>query len=155
MTQLQEKDYLELWKFFSEDAAKVKDRLWSIATWLYSLMTALLAAVFKIDSENEFFRIIILIAGICFSIYTCFMIQQFGMHLRSGWNRTKFLRKKIIGVKEVWDSGNEKSSKNCGLSSFVFGHDDGQDLPPFAQRLLLLALYYGLAFVLLIVLRIT
>ena len=40
---LEKKGYLDLWRYFSEDTAKIKDKLWTIASWLYALMSGLLS----------------------------------------------------------------------------------------------------------------
>lgn len=45
---LNKQEYLDLWKVFSEDAAKIKDKLWTIASWLYALMSGLMADMFDI-----------------------------------------------------------------------------------------------------------
>ncbi len=44
---LTKQDYLDLWKFSSEDTAKIKDKLWTIASWLYALMSGLLGFLTK------------------------------------------------------------------------------------------------------------
>ena len=51
---LTKQDYLDLWKFFSEDTAKIKDKLWTIASWLYALMSGLMA--FMLEDKAEEFR---------------------------------------------------------------------------------------------------
>ena len=51
---LTKQDYLDLWKFFSEDTSKIKDKLWTIASWLYALMSGLMA--FMLEEKAEEFR---------------------------------------------------------------------------------------------------
>ena len=41
------KNYLELWKWFTDDAAKIKDRMWTMATFFYTVLGALLGFVGK------------------------------------------------------------------------------------------------------------
>lgn len=53
-TTLTKQDYLDLWKHFSEDTAKIKDKLWTIASWLYALMSGLMA--FMLEDKAEGFR---------------------------------------------------------------------------------------------------
>jgi hypothetical protein len=50
---LENQDYLDLWKFFSEDTAKIKDKLWTIASWLFALMSGLMAFM-REDEAEEF-----------------------------------------------------------------------------------------------------
>lgn len=132
---LNKQDYLDLWKFFSEDTAKIKDKLWTIASWLYALMSGLMA--YMLDEKAGELRPVIGVVGILLSIYTCYMIHQYGTHIRTGWNVTAYLRTKIEGLEEIWQhrysSPNEDSP-------------DGNSLPGFARNLMLLAAGYGLAF---------
>ncbi len=39
---LENKDYLALWQYFSEDTAKIKDKRWAIASWGYALRGGLM-----------------------------------------------------------------------------------------------------------------
>ncbi len=136
--KLSDKDYLDLWKFFSEDTAKIKDKLWTIASWLYALMSGLLGFMFKFKPDSPVDQWMIwpmAIAGIFLSIYTWYMIREYGKHVRTGWKVTDFLRTKIEGLDEIWDS--KKTDKE----------DDEQTVPLFARRLQWLALAYGIGFV--------
>jgi hypothetical protein len=45
---LTKQDYLDLWKFFSEDTAKIKDKLWTI----YALMSGLMAFMLEDKAEG-------------------------------------------------------------------------------------------------------
>ena len=40
-------DYLELWKWFQEDAAKIKERMWTIANFFYTLLGGTLGFIGK------------------------------------------------------------------------------------------------------------
>ncbi len=51
---LTKQNYLDLWKFFSEDTAKIKDKLRTIASWRYALMSGLRA--FMLEDKAEYFR---------------------------------------------------------------------------------------------------
>ncbi len=54
-------EFLDLWKFFSEDTAKIKDKLWTIASWLYGLMNGLMA--FMLEDKAEEFRPVMGVVG--------------------------------------------------------------------------------------------
>ena len=56
---LEKKDYLELWRYFSEDTAKIKDKLWTIASGLYALMSGLLGFTVKYGDSLGFVGILI------------------------------------------------------------------------------------------------
>jgi hypothetical protein len=132
---LNKQDYLDLWKFFSEDTAKIKDKLWTIASWLYALMSGLMA--FMLEEKAAEFRPVMGVVGVFLSIYTGYMIQQYGMHVRTGWNVTDFLRTKIEGMEEVWEHRYRPAKADAG---------GGDGLPGFARNLRWLAVGYGVVF---------
>jgi len=131
---LEGKDYLDLWKFYNEDTAKIKDKLWTIASWLYALMSGLMG--FMLEDKAEEFRPVMGVVGIFLSIYTGYMVQQYGMHVRTGWNVTDFLRTKIGGLDEVWQHRYRPARAESG----------GDRLPGFARNQRWLAVGYGVVF---------
>lgn len=38
---------LSVWKYFTDDAAKIKDRMWTMASWMLTLQAGLLAFIGK------------------------------------------------------------------------------------------------------------
>ena len=97
-------DYLDLWKQFEEDANKAKDRLWTITSWLYALMSGLMA--FLLDQQNHNKILIPFGAGtgILLSLYTWYMSKELGRHIKKHWDRANKIREeKITGLTEVWD----------------------------------------------------
>ncbi len=151
-------DYLDLWKFFSEDTAKIKDKLWTITSWLYALMSGLMA--FMLDDKAGEFRPLMGVVGIFLSIYTCIMIYEYGIHITGGWRTTVFLAQRIDGLKPALDGRNPKQKGKQEVKSETrlvrilkkLGIKDIEEiLPPFAQRLMLLAIGYGLVFGVLVV----
>jgi hypothetical protein len=157
--KLKEQDYLDLWKYFSEDTAKIKDKLWTIASWLYALMSGVMGFVVKYQIEgkaagdNAFWLKAMALTGILLSLYTIFMIREYGLHIRSGWKMTDFLRGKIDGLPEIWESRKHKEATGFQkrLSTFLYGKDDGEGLPPFVKRLQWLAVGYGVGFFLVLI----
>lgn len=146
------KQDLELWKYFSDDAAKVKDKLWTISSWLFTVLGAVLGFSVKFfDIENLSFTqpvaiIIIAIIGIVMSIYAYWMITSYGRHIQITWNRTDYLRNKIEGLDDVWKSGyvntTQKKKKKKSKPS---------DIPSFAQRFRQLATGFIVVFTLLFI----
>lgn len=89
---------------------------------------------FMLDDKAEGFRPVMGVVGVFLSVYTGYMIQQYGMHVRTGWNVTDFLRTKIEGMEEVWEHRAAKPDRYP------------QGLPGFARPLLGLAVGYGVGF---------
>lgn len=156
-------DYLDLWKYFSNDAARIKDKLWTIASWLFTLLSGLLGFIAKGFKPETFAfeapKLVIVVAGVgmVLSAYAYWMIMEYGWHIRTAWNRTDFLRSKIEGLEEVWQAGHEKNEeKKTSLRSriiqflvlyFVFFSKRRMEMfPPFTHRLLALCVLFGTAF---------
>jgi hypothetical protein len=141
--KLKEQDFLALWQYFSEDAAKIKDKLWTIASWLYALMSGLLGFVVKYQIEGKetsvFWTVAMGAVGIALSYYTWYMIEQYGKHIRTGWNVTAYLRTQIKGMEAIWAS--RKSDDK----------DDGEGVPRFVRPLQWLAVGYGVGFFLVLI----
>jgi hypothetical protein len=105
--------YPELWKWFTDDAAKIKDRMWTMATFFYTFLGALLGFVGKQlvsgDSKNLIENVqepglvlVVALAGCVLSAYGIFMLCQYGKHIRIGWNRADYIRFRIEGLSEIW-----------------------------------------------------
>lgn len=137
-------DYFELWKYFSEDAAHIKDKLWTISSWLFTLLSGILGFIAKnfeqglINFTEPVLIAVAALIGLIMSIYTFYMITEYGKHIRTAWNRTNFLRNKIEGLQEVWESGHKNSQPP---------EQKTDSIPPFVKRLRWLALSFMLAFV--------
>lgn len=141
---LKDKDYFSLWQYFSEDTAKVKDKLWTIASWLYVLMSGLLGFIAKhqIELENQaeiaigkhlsFWSIAMVFVGFALSFYTVYMVREYGRHIKGGWRITNFLIDKIEGLEEVWESRKEANG--------------GKKPHDFVKRLEIFAWGYGIVF---------
>ena len=106
--KLDSNNYLELWKWFTDDAAKIKDRMWTIATFFYTLLGALLGFVGKellLDNmciDNPAFVVLIGVIGCVLSAYGIFMLCKYGHHIRMTWNRADYIRFRIEGLSEIW-----------------------------------------------------
>ena len=146
---------LSLWKYFTDDAAKIKDRMWTMASWLFTLQAGLLAFASKYLStdscnhlmiENRILVIITAAMGIVLSGFTIFMIQQYGQHIRGMWNRADFIRRQTPGLTEIWLLNNIteiiKDAEKDGKAD--------TSLPPVAKRLLWLGSWFTMVFIVLL-----
>ncbi len=101
---------VDLWKYCTEDAAKIKDRMWVSASWMFTLQSGILAFIGKhfnttdgrLVVHNHVTMAITTGMGIALSVYTAFMIRQYGDHIRGMWNRAGEVRRKIEGLTEIW-----------------------------------------------------
>lgn len=100
---------LNLWKWFTDDAAHIKDKMWTVAAFFYTLLGALLGFIMKYISAGEGLKIsepLIMIAGAfigCFlSGFVIYMLRKYGRHIRHVWNRASYMRYNIEGLSEIW-----------------------------------------------------
>jgi hypothetical protein len=112
-------DYLDLWKHFQQDASDVKQKMWTIASFLYTgLATVLgylithhgiLTSNWKEPSTIAFISLV----GLAGSEYGRYMLMSYGKHIQAGWDRADFIRGKYLKyLTEVWYLG-----KSEGLHS--------------------------------------
>jgi hypothetical protein len=153
--QLNPENYLELWKYFTDDAAKIKDRMWTIASFFFAAITALSGFMvsnilqpdrLKNPTNNQYLLIIVcsvIFFGLC--IYFKYMIRQYGYHIFNGWKRTNYLRTQIEGLSVVWFAGDSKKADEDFKGNTV------PEFPPEALRLIGFANYIAIFYALFLV----
>lgn len=156
-------DYLYI--FFSEDTAKIKDKLLTISSWLFTLLGGVLGFLAKgLETVDLAFSepklgMVVSFVGLVLNTYTYWRITEYGEHIRTAWNRTDFLRSKIGGFEEVWKAGYKEGPKNNSKTYFqklsektmfnlvLFRSKEKKEiLPQFTIRLLALCVLFGVAF---------
>jgi hypothetical protein len=154
----QTETHLSLWKYFTDDAAKIKDRLWTMASWMFTIqagITAFIAKHLKGESwgtlivENKVMIIVTCTAAIAFSFYSIFMINQYGHHIRSMWNRADLVRRQMPDLNEIWFLNNKKEIDKDQLKAGI----ENKSMPKVATRLVYMC--YGFIAVFLFLLFIT
>lgn len=116
-------NYLDLWKWFTDDGAKVKDRMWILTSFFFSLLSGLLAYIaenmIQPDKQGQFFLrfenpaivLIVAIIGVIVGCYSLFMLYQYGKHIRLCWNRADYIRFRMEGLSEIWCFNSEELEK--------------------------------------------
>jgi len=155
------KSDFELWKHFQEDANKIKDRMWTITTWLFTLKTGVIGFIFKFftdaakDDVIQYYYgmfskplivLLLAIVGIFICIYTFFMVRSYGTHISTCWKRSNFILKRNYDLLLIWKSG------------FKNPNDDLRDppaIPKEAKRIFWLVSAFGLIFLLISILSIS
>jgi hypothetical protein len=115
-----DKDDLVLWKHFQEDANKIKERMWTITTWLFTLITGLIGFIFKFftilgNSDNDqissgiflepLIVILLGIVGLFICIFTYQMVSSYGKHITTCWKRSNFILRRNPDLLIMWKSG--------------------------------------------------
>ncbi|MGI9552960.1 MAG: RipA family octameric membrane protein [Aurantibacter sp.] len=146
------KQYLELWKWFTDDASKIKDKMWIMCSFFFTVLGALLGFAGKqLDSFAPFspkepvLLSLVALMGCILSVYGLYMIQAYGKHIQSSWDRANYLRRYIGGLSEIWYAGLRRGYKKKS----ALRKTAAQGMPMVAFRLMLLMaiflfLYLGL-----------
>jgi hypothetical protein len=118
-------DYMHLWEYFSDRADMLKDRLWTMATWLLGFNSAILGFIFgtsliAFDSTGSTihapaFVLALALAGCILCLYAFFLIYDYGTHIQRNWDRAGVFKAKLPLVMEAL----------AGKSSAETGQTDG------------------------------
>ncbi len=146
--------YLDLWKWFTDDGAKVKDRMWVLTSFFFSLLSGLLAYIAEnmiqpdiqeqlyLRFENPAIVLIVAIIGVIVSCYSLFMLYQYGKHIRLCWNRADYIRFRIKGLSEIWCFNNDELEKLDRLQK----NKMKMSPPPVAQYMMIFMVFFFLIF---------
>ena len=108
--QLDEDDYLTLWKYFNDKATNVKGAMFNTLTWIIGFATALLGFVSlnltNYNSDNAVISLPLLmvvsaIAGLFICVYAWFTLQESAKHIQNNWDYANNCRKEIDGLKKL------------------------------------------------------
>ena len=104
-------DYLHLWQYFSDRTDMLKDRLWTMATWLIGLNRAILGFIFGtpwivLDPAGSTIRapafvLALALAGCVLCLYALVLINDYGKHIQRNWDRADVLKEKLPLVMEA------------------------------------------------------
>lgn len=135
-------EYMHLWQYFSDRADMLKDRLWTMATWLFGLNSALLGFIFgtpliAFDSAGSAVRapafvLALALAGCVLCLYAFVLIYDYGEHIRRNWNRADRLSAELPLVEYALGGKAKVEMKAI--------------LPPIAKHLMVFTLIYLAAF---------
>lgn len=147
-------DYIRLWEYFENRADMLKDRLWTIGTWLLGFNSAILAFIVgtklivfdKTDFAipNPSVVLILVLAGCALCFYARLLIKDYGDHIGRNWERANFLEERLPLIQEVIKKAETKENQA--------GNKKDQSLPPVARILHLFTLGYLGLFLLIAVL---
>lgn len=105
-------DLLGLWKYFQDHADTVKERQWTIGTWILTLLSGV--AAFAVSQEmlsitengisvNKPLPTCALgVVGILICAYGLIVIRQYGAHIQRNWDRADRVKEQIDGLDHFW-----------------------------------------------------
>jgi hypothetical protein len=85
-----------------------------------------------------FWTVAMCVVGIGMSAYTWYRVEPYGIPIRTGWNRTHYIRpEQLQGGDEVWTWADKTALEHEQCEGYA------TQLPRFVQGLQLLAIGYG------------
>ena len=93
---LNSSNHLNLWQHFSQEAANIKDKLWTTASWLFTLLGGVLGFIAKglepdaLAFQEPKLTAVLAWVGLVLSAYGYWMITEYSWHIRTAWNRSEF-----------------------------------------------------------------
>ena len=148
--KVKDEDLIELWKYFQNRADMLKERQWTIGTWIVTLLSGV--AAFSLNQETLSITrtgvaigkplpaLAIGVVGILICGYAWVVIRNYGSHIQRNWDRADRVKKQISDLDAFWKGENV----DCQQSH--------QALPPESYYLIViivgfLILFVGVGFV--------
>jgi hypothetical protein len=123
------KDSLELWKYFSNHADQIKERLWTTFIWHFTALSALLGFIAKsflqLDpSQNtinqpQLFSLFSFV-GVLFCVFTILFVKGYGSHINYNWDCAKRSKEKVKRLDSIinWITSQPQINGLNGLESY-------------------------------------
>jgi hypothetical protein len=118
----QDLDLPDLWKYFQDRADMLKERQWTIGTWILTLLSGV--AAFSLSQEtlsitrtgiaaNKPLPAFVLgLVGILICGYAWIVIRNYGHHIQRNWDRADRVKQQIPDLDVYWKGGNS-GDKPC------------------------------------------
>jgi hypothetical protein len=108
----QDLDLPDLWKYFQDRADMLKERQWTIGTWILTLLSGV--AAFSLSQETLSITrtgiavgkplpaFVLGLVGILICGYGVIVIRNYGTHIQRNWERASRAKKEIAGLDAIW-----------------------------------------------------
>jgi hypothetical protein len=113
---IEEGDLIDLWKYFQDRADTLKERQWTIGTWIVTLLSGV--AAFSLNQETLSITrtgvaigkplpaLAIGVVGILICGYAWIVIRNYGLHIQRNWDRADRVKKQISDLDVFWKGEN-------------------------------------------------
>jgi hypothetical protein len=121
-TNIKEGDLIDLWKYFQDRADMLKDKQWTMGTWILTLLSGV--AAFSLSQKTLSITpmgiavdmplpaIAIGVVGILICAYGCVVIYYYGKHIQRNWERADRAKAQITGLDALWKGNIPDSQPN-------------------------------------------
>jgi hypothetical protein len=148
----------ELWKYFSDRADGLKDKLWTFVTWLLGLMGVLLGFLTDTSTRLTSFgsdgltvssawpALVLSVVGVLLCLLTLMIIVDYGQHIERNWDRAGRVVKRITGLKQILDGEDSTQETKPGEKDKNGSHVKSIRLPKYCWFLLIIDVGFLLVF---------
>jgi hypothetical protein len=154
-------DLIDLWKYFQDRADMLKDRQWTVATWLLTLITGLVA--FSLNQQTPLFAsigavagnfilvLVVSLVGIAIIVFGVMVVLSYGSHIRRNWKRADRVKAHVRDLQMFWDGTTSESDKQAQEKTELPKKNPSSlswsDLPKESHHLLVILAGFGVLFV--------
>lgn len=112
---------LDLWKYFEDQASKLKDAMFTLVTWMIGLASALLGFIVNEGLSSNSSKVMVVhpllvlclsIAGLLIVRYAFIAVREHGRHMERNFKRAEAARGGESSLPEIWEAG-EKGLKGA------------------------------------------
>ena len=106
-------EYIDLWKYFSDRADMLHDRLWTVGVWLLAMASAIIGFILNRGlielsplhiSQNPILAFGLACIGILICIYALKVTRHHREHMERNWDRASGLKEMITPLEEILDT---------------------------------------------------
>lgn len=131
---------IDLWRYFEERAAKLKDFVFRITTWILGFASVMVGLAVNhgfnknlMEIDRPFLLIIAGVIGGVLVIYAAIVVNEYGDHLNRTFTRANEAREGESSPQKIWDAANA-----C----------KGGKLPSFCRHLMMIIFFFAICFAL-------
>jgi hypothetical protein len=122
VNKIEGQNLIDLWKYFQNRADMLKERQWTIGTWILTLLSGV--AAFSLSQEtlsitrtgiaaNKPLPAFVLgLVGILICGYGWIVIHNYGHHIQRNWDRANRVKQDIHDLDSYW-GGKKSDEKPC------------------------------------------
>ena len=129
---------VDLWKFFEERGAKLKENMFKVVTWIIGFAAIVLGYTVKegfakglVNAEYPGMVICFSLIGLLLLGHAVLVIRDYGEHINRTFNRAEKAMSGESLPKKIWEAGEKAKCQN---------------LPPVCRHLLVIVSFFGAGF---------
>jgi hypothetical protein len=114
-SKVQDADLLDLWKYFQGRADMLKERQWTVGTWILTLLSGNIAFALSqetvtiteagIGISKPLPALVLGVIGIIICMYGIHVLRSYREHIQRNWTRADLLRRRIMDLDFFWKAG--------------------------------------------------